>query len=61
MVITQRRPAHASLETTETGLSHIAHKLVIDTMARREWSPWENHSKPQPEPDGSPRDRPGCA
>lgn len=30
---------HASLVTTDTYLSHIAPKLLIETMAKREWSP----------------------
>ncbi len=37
--IIQRQLGHASLATTDTYLSHIAPKLVIETMGRREWSP----------------------
>jgi len=39
MAIIQRQLGHASLATTNTYLSHIAPKLVIETMAKREWSP----------------------
>jgi len=39
MPIIQRQLGHASLATTDTYLSHIAPKLVIETMGKREWSP----------------------
>ncbi len=39
MPIIQRQLGHASLATTDTYLSHIAPKLVIETMRQREWSP----------------------
>ena len=39
MPIIQRQLGHASLATTDTYLSHIAPKLVIETMTHREWSP----------------------
>ena len=36
--IIQRQLGHSSLATTDTYLSHIAPKQVIDTIAGREWS-----------------------
>ena len=39
MVIIQQQLGHKSLATTNTYLSHIAPKDVIETMGRREWSP----------------------
>lgn len=39
MPIIQRQLGHNSLATTSTYLSHIAPKLVIETMGKREWSP----------------------
>ena len=39
MPIIQRQLGHKSLATTNTYLSHIAPKLVIETMGKREWSP----------------------
>ncbi len=39
MPIIQRQLGHASLATTSTHLSHIAPKLVIETMGKRVWSP----------------------
>jgi len=37
--IIQRQLGHASLATTDTYLSHIAPKLVIETMGQRQWNP----------------------
>ena len=39
MPIIQQQLGHASLASTDTYLSHIAPKLVIETMGKREWSP----------------------
>ena len=39
MPIIQRQLGHASLATTDTYLSHIAPKLLIETIAKREWTP----------------------
>ena len=39
MPIIWRQLGHASLETTDIYLSHIAPEQVIDTMREREWSP----------------------
>ncbi len=39
MPIIQRQLGHASLATTDTYLSHIAPRQVIETMNKREWSP----------------------
>ena len=39
MPIIQRQLGHVSLATTDRYLSHIAPKLVIETIAKREWSP----------------------
>jgi len=39
MPIIQRQLGHASLATTDRYLAHIAPKDVIETMAKREWSP----------------------
>ncbi len=39
MPIIQQQLGHASLESTDTYLAHIAPKQVIDTMRGREWSP----------------------
>ncbi len=39
MPIIQQQLGHASLATTDRYLSHIAPKIVIETMGRREWSP----------------------
>jgi site-specific recombinase XerD len=39
MPIIQRQLGHASLATTDTYLSHIAPKLVIETMGQRQWNP----------------------
>ncbi len=39
MPIIQQQLGHASLASTDAYLSHIAPKLVIETMGRREWSP----------------------
>ena len=39
MPIIQRQLGHASLATTDTYLSHIAPKEVIETIAKREWNP----------------------
>lgn len=36
MSIIQRQLGHASLATTDTYLSHIAPKMVIETMVKRE-------------------------
>ena len=37
--IIQRQLGHKSLATTDIYLSHIAPKLVMETMGKREWSP----------------------
>ncbi len=39
MPIIQQQLGHVSLATTDRYLSHIAPKQVIETMAKREWSP----------------------
>ena len=39
MPIIQRQLGHASLATTDTYLSHIAPKQVLDAIASREWTP----------------------
>ena len=39
MPIIQRQLGHVSLATTDRYLAHIAPKQVIETMAKREWSP----------------------
>jgi len=39
MPIIQQQLGHVSLATTDRYLSHIAPKLVIETMGQREWSP----------------------
>ncbi len=39
MPIIQRQLGHASLATTDTYLSHIAPKEVIETIGKREWNP----------------------
>jgi integrase len=39
MPIIQRQLGHASLATTDTYLSHIAPRQVIEIMAKREWEP----------------------
>ena len=39
MPIIQRQLGHASLATTDTYLSHIAPKEVIETIGQREWNP----------------------
>jgi len=39
MPIIQRQLGHASLATTDTYLSHIAPKQVIDAITNREWTP----------------------
>ncbi len=39
MPIIQQQLGHASLATTDRYLAHIAPKQVIETMAKREWSP----------------------
>lgn len=39
MPIIQRQLGHASLATTDTYLSHIAPKQVIDAITSREWAP----------------------
>lgn len=39
MPIIQRQLGHVSLATTDRYLAHIAPKRVIETMAKREWSP----------------------
>ena len=38
MPIIQRQLGHASLATTDTHLSHIAPKEVIETIGKREWN-----------------------
>ena len=39
MPIIQAQLGHASLDTTDTYLAHIAPKHVIETMAKRDWEP----------------------
>ena len=39
MPIIQRQLGHASLATTDTYLSHIAPKQVLDAITSREWTP----------------------
>ena len=39
MAIIQQQLGHVSLATTNTYLAHIAPKEVIETIAKREWSP----------------------
>ena len=39
MAIIQQQLGHVSLATTNTYLAHIAPKQVIETIAKREWSP----------------------
>ena len=59
--IIQRQLGHASLATTDTYLSHIAPKHVIDAISGREWSAQAHVIDPVPPPEiqrsvgGSPR------
>ncbi len=39
MPIIQQQLGHALLQNTDTYLSHIAPKVVIETMGKREWNP----------------------
>jgi len=39
MPIIQRQLEHMSLPTTDRYLAHIAPQQVVETMAKREWSP----------------------